>query len=220
MNERVHQALDGELERAALTPAEAAELAAVERAMAHAIGSIPAAPIPDEFALQTLDRIEAIAAAAAPDQASRPNRVSRGVLGWLWAPRPISWRFRPAYALAAVVLLAVALVPQWRATGGSAGMAQPPSQVLVLVQFRLDAPTAGEVRLAGDFSDWQPVHLMSRTEAGVWQVFVPLTPGVHEYAYVIDGDSWQTDPLAPAVDDGFGGVNSRVAVLTAGERKL
>jgi 1,4-alpha-glucan branching enzyme len=85
---------------------------------------------------------------------------------------------------------------------------------LVLVHFQFEAPAATEVRLAGDFSSWQPTHTMSRSEAGVWSVVVPLSPGIHEYAFVVDGTRWQVDPGAPAVADGFGGHNSRVAVLT------
>ena len=84
----------------------------------------------------------------------------------------------------------------------------------VFTQFVLDAPNASRVAVAGDFSGWKPVHVMTRSEAGVWTVVVPLDPGVHDYAFVVDGERWVRDPAAPAVKDGFGGVNSRVAVLS------
>ncbi len=47
----------------------------------------------------------------------------------------------------------------------------------------------------------------------MWSVTVPLEPGVHDYAFVVDGEQWRPDPLAPSVDDGFGGTNSRLALL-------
>jgi hypothetical protein len=36
---------------------------------------------------------------------------------------------------------------------------------------------------------------------------------VHDYAFIVDGERWIADPMAPAVADGFGGLNSRIAVL-------
>ena len=82
------------------------------------------------------------------------------------------------------------------------------------MQFVLKAPDAKNVSVAGDFSGWKPVHVMTKSGAGVWTVFVPLDPGIHDYAFVVDGERWVPDPAAPPVNDGFGGVNSRVAVLS------
>jgi len=42
---------------------------------------------------------------------------------------------------------------------------------------------------------------------------VPLEAGVHDYAFVVDGEVWTPDPLATSVDDGFGGENSRLSLL-------
>jgi hypothetical protein len=41
---------------------------------------------------------------------------------------------------------------------------------------------------------------------------VPLRPGVHDYAFVVDGERWVADPNAPQVDDSFGGTNSRISL--------
>ena len=81
----------------------------------------------------------------------------------------------------------------------------------VYVRFELTAPRAARVRLAGDFSGWQPqVHLVKST-GGVWVATVPVAVGVHRYQFVVD-DAWIPDPAAGAVDDGFGGRNSVVVV--------
>jgi len=46
-------------------------------------------------------------------------------------------------------------------------------------------------------------------------VVVPLSPGVHDYSFIVDGNRWTPDPTAPARADGFGGMNSRIAVLAS-----
>jgi hypothetical protein len=50
----------------------------------------------------------------------------------------------------------------------------------------------------------------------VWSILVPLSPGVHQYGFVIDGERWVADPLSAQIDDGFGGVNSQLSILAPG----
>ena len=83
----------------------------------------------------------------------------------------------------------------------------------VLVQFRLQAADASTVRLAGSFSNWQPQYDLHQTSPGIWTITLPLPRGVYDYAFVIDGQRWVPDPYAQTVDDGFGGTNSRIAIL-------
>ena len=207
MNNRIQKALDGELPRSALTPAETAGLAAAEAEIGAVLRAVPMEPLPD-LAPAVMQRIAAAEAArtGVPAAADRMARL-RTTLGWIWQPRQISFGWRPAYAVAAAAMLVVMLVIG-RETAPGADGTQP-----VLTQFLLNAPDAQQVMLAGDFTGWQPAHSMTRTAPGVWTVVVPLQPGVHSYAFVIDGDHWVPDPNAPAVDDGFGGLNSRLAVL-------
>jgi len=54
----------------------------------------------------------------------------------------------------------------------------------------------------------------------VWTVVVPLEPGIHDYAFVVNGGQWVPDPNAPAFEDGFGGLNSRIAVITPDRAEL
>jgi 1,4-alpha-glucan branching enzyme len=51
---------------------------------------------------------------------------------------------------------------------------------------------AHDVCLAADFNEWQPVP-MRRQKDGRFIVEVPLSPGPHEYKFLVDG-TWQTDP--------------------------
>jgi hypothetical protein len=134
----------------------------------------------------------------------------------LWAPRLMTFAFRPAYTLfaaAAVLLFTVVLSNQW------ADRPQDGSEK-VYVQFRLQSSDAREVRLAGSFTHWQPQYQLHETAPGLWTVTLPLAPGVHDYAFIIDGQRWVTDPFAAAVQDGFGGSNSRITLVTGGDRRL
>jgi 1,4-alpha-glucan branching enzyme len=84
----------------------------------------------------------------------------------------------------------------------------------VYVKFVLFAADARRVALAGTFNRWDPATTpLSRAGApGVWTVTVALPVGQHQYAFVVDGQYWISDPAAPSIDDGFGRKNSVVSV--------
>jgi hypothetical protein len=210
MDARIQQALDGELTADQLTREEAAAVATAESLIRGVVRAVPQEPMPD-LSQAVLSRLEEI------EPAPMRQRGARSAWTWLWQPRQVA--LRPAYALAAFALAAVLLMrapePQ---TIDRAPVAQATPQVLI--QFRLDAPGAQQVSLAGDFTGWQPQYAMTRSDNGAWTIVVPLSPGIHEYAFIIDGEEWVADPLAPAVEDGFGGQNSKLAVLAADSRSL
>jgi 1,4-alpha-glucan branching enzyme len=57
------------------------------------------------------------------------------------------------------------------------------------VAFRCDAPQAKEVRVVGDFNDWNPSATpMARQPDGYWMVSLELTHGFHEYLFLVDGN--------------------------------
>jgi len=80
--------------------------------------------------------------------------------------------------------------------------------------FRLEAPDADHVEVAGSFTDWRPtLELEDPDGDGVWTGSAPLEAGVHQYMFVVDGEQWVTDPNADRyVADGFGNKNAVVAV--------
>jgi hypothetical protein len=88
-----------------------------------------------------------------------------------------------------------------------------PADPQVFVQFRLDA-AASRVQLAGSFTNWEPRYDLRQSAPGIWTITVPLTQGVHDYAFVVDGQRWIPDPYAPQIGDGFGGTNSRLALMS------
>jgi hypothetical protein len=149
-----------------------------------------------------MQRVKHSASPGPPIRAGIFIRVAR----LLWMPRQIS--IRPAYAVAAAgVLLAmlVFIVPSilMRTT-------DPTSQLYV--QFRLQT-AAANVQLAGSFTNWEPTYQLHQVSPGVWTITVPLPQGVHDYAFVVNGQEWVADPYAPGIDDGFGGTNSRLTLL-------
>jgi 1,4-alpha-glucan branching enzyme len=62
------------------------------------------------------------------------------------------------------------------------------------VIFSFAAPDAKEVRLVGDFSNWEanPIAL-KKLKSGQWKATVALEAGRHEYRYLVDG-KWIDDP--------------------------
>lgn len=140
----------------------------------------------------------------------------------LWTPRPVTFEFRPAYTLfaaAAILLLTVLLSGPWSERPVITSATQEVSEK-VYVQFRLQISDASDVRLAGSFTQWEAQYQLHETAPGLWTVTLPLTPGVHDYAFIIDGQRWMTDPYAAAVQDGFGGVNSRLTLVAGSDRRL
>lgn len=217
MHPQVQRALDGDIGARALSTPERVELVEAESQIAAVLRAVPVEPLPD-LAPAVLERIRRQSSRARPD-ASRFTvgpTPRRSVADWLWRPRSVSVTWRPAYALAAAVTF-VAVFAADVVRRRPAGVAATSPQVFT--QFVFNAPNAKRVAVAGDFSGWQPVHVMARSEGGVWTVVVPLDPGVHDYAFVVDGERWVADPAAPAIHDGFGGVNSRVAVLSPDARR-
>ena len=80
------------------------------------------------------------------------------------------------------------------------------SDTIHMVRFVFVDSRASTVELVGDFNAWtKGVTRLERSAApGVWSASVALTPGRHEYAFIINGTRWIADPLAPTTSDDFG----------------
>jgi Glycogen recognition site of AMP-activated protein kinase len=76
---------------------------------------------------------------------------------------------------------------------------------------RLTARIGGveTVEIMGDFTDWAPIPLIRRGR-DLWELLVPLDPGVHQINLRIDGGQWIAPPGVPTLKDGF---NGEVGVL-------
>lgn len=75
--------------------------------------------------------------------------------------------------------------------------------------FRLYAPKASEVKVAGDFGE--PAAL-TKDDKGVWSATVgPLTPDLYSYTFLVDGVR-TVDPKNAAIKQGISSVDSMVFV--------
>lgn len=81
------------------------------------------------------------------------------------------------------------------------------------VRFCINAPGAGQVCVAATFNGWSPTATpLRKGQQGEWEVELKLTPGTHEYRFVVDGQ-WLDDPLAKgSVPNPYGSQNSVVSV--------
>jgi hypothetical protein len=120
---------------------------------------------------------------------------------------------RGAGVLALAALAVVITTLGLHFTNGPEKQNRVRSDEIVLHRFEFTAPEAREVCLVGDFNAWEVCRmpLQKNPETGQWVLEVPLSPGRHEYMFVVDKEAWVTDPTAPAqVDDGFGNQNAVV----------
>jgi hypothetical protein len=96
--------------------------------------------------------------------------------------------------------------------------ATPRPDTVQLVRFVFVDRSAATVELVGDFNAWArgSAHLRQSGVPGVWAISVPLSPGRHEYAFIINGTRWVADPLAVKASDDFGTESSVIRVGSAG----
>lgn len=80
-------------------------------------------------------------------------------------------------------------------------------------EFKLFAPQAKKVLLAGSFNNWDAKKLAARKDSkGTWTVKTSLKPGRHEYKFVVDGN-WANDPKCTnCVPNAFGSCNCIIEV--------
>ena len=206
MSDRIDDYLEGRIPRSALSRDEQAEADAAVRAITLSRGLLAERSAPDVTS-SVMSRIGDV---------EQPGRASGTTLGRLlmalWAPREV--RVRPVMAvLAAAAVLALL----WIQTPLAPMRPQesPSAAPQVFVQFRLQANDARRVQLAGSFTEWQPRYELHENASGYWTAMVPLSEGVHDYAFLIDGERWVADPYSAQVSDGFGATNSRVTLLVS-----
>ena len=194
---------------------------------------------PDRMIERVRETLRA-APGAVPDQRAVAHLLSK-----VWAaPRPSRWRrLLDAWRVPALsgvgalavtgVALAIGFVTRGtltsdvapEATVAAAGgtpvvLASNPASgaetAAVPTQFVLDDRTARSVSIVGEFNGWTPGKTpLTRLESGLWTVTVPLTPGRHVYAFVLDDTLVKADPRAPKVRDADYGRESSVVMVFA-----
>ena len=166
---------------------------------------------PDVLASDFESRLMAQARAEIAQRKAMTARRNWWVTGRIFVASPLT-----ALALAAGIALAAAastLVVARR----SAPSRVATRDTVEFVRFVLVDSTARSVSVVGDFNGWKrdetPLNVASKP--GVWSVSLPLSPGRHEYAFIVDGKRWVVDPASIAASDEFGTESSVVLVAPA-----
>ena len=85
----------------------------------------------------------------------------------------------------------------------------PPVQAPRPNRFVIYNSSARQVELAGSFTGWKRKPLKPIRNSGYWEIYLPVPPGEHRFAYILDGEHRIADPTLPATEnDDFGGRNS------------
>ncbi len=167
-------------------------------------------------------RVAALYAATPPAERSQADRCARHVRARAMHSRTRSVfgvpRTRWWLGAAAAAALIMASLKTWPGVQRIMGAGQSVVNGAVTaldsnaVRFDLRLPSAAKaVAVVGDFNGWdaRATPMARRKRDGTWSVNVPLTPGRHVYAFVVNGAQWVVDPMAPRVpDDGYGPANA------------
>ena len=151
--------------------------------------------------------------------------------GWRWLTEPRALPLSPilgAALAAGLVGIGAFLGHTQTVRGGQDSTGRPPAVAVrqppfashdTIIKFVLVAPHAATVSVVGDFNEWdaQATPMKRTPTGGTWSVAIPLRPGRHVYAFVVNGANgntqWVADPTAPlAPEDGLGAPNSVVLV--------
>jgi len=198
MKDDLHRHLDGEASVDGLDEETRDEAAAWERLLgAFREEMAPQSP-PPWLETSVMAQIEAL---------PEPG-LARKLAGWLTNPLPV--RVSPLYAgIVTAALVTILLIGRQPTPPSAQG-----EDVVVYVQFALEAPGAASVAVAGDFDGWTGSHTLEDLDGdGIWTARVPVQPGVHAYMFLVDESTWMTDPRAQRyTEDGFGNRNAILAV--------
>jgi hypothetical protein len=91
-------------------------------------------------------------------------------------------------------------------TGAPAPAALRPVVEKGRVRFRMRSPQAEAVTVVGSWDDWAaPGQTLAHTgEAGLWEGWVEVPPGVHRYRFLVDGRAVRPPDAHRYVKDDFG----------------
>ncbi|MEX2639682.1 MAG: hypothetical protein WD266_03270 [Balneolales bacterium] len=171
--------------------------------------------VPEGFADQVMSQITA----GQPAQ-SAYNLRDRITVAMNRLLTPLTVEFRPVFAMAAVLVIALTLsfLLVRDQSPAMTTMVQEPAVKMVAsqeqqvwIRFIYFDDQAESIAVAGDFSDWEPISLAEEVLDGkqVWTGLIPVTRDEHRYMFVKNGEQWVTDPLAEMhQDDGFGNKNA------------
>jgi hypothetical protein len=188
----------------------------------------------EHISRRTDDRLDAALAAMRQPPAVPQAHVERIAAAAVLASAPATgastWTLRAAAAIAVVAFGAAALSSARQAAGSdpaalaangigarverAAELTPVMASAARPIVFELDAPSARSVQVLGDFNQWaRETNVMRRGADGRWRTTTLLPPGRYVYAFLVDGERFQRDPMRDAIEDrDFGVTGSELVV--------
>jgi hypothetical protein len=124
--------------------------------------------------------------------------------------------YQPHYVTTATVAAAAPAASMLRPVADvvAPGVVKP-----LLHQFVFENKQAGRISVVGDFNQWNPVSApMTRSADGsLWSVLVPMLPGRHVYAFMVDDSLLVLDPAQATARDPDLGTNASVVMVGSHE---
>jgi len=82
-------------------------------------------------------------------------------------------------------------------------------------QFVFNSRSAHTISVVGDFNRWNPAKaVMVRSSDGeLWSVTIPIAPGRHTYAFMIDDSLFTLDPAAPQARNPDLGADGSIVIV-------
>lgn len=156
-------------------------------------------------------RLMAKARAEIARRQATPQRRSWWLTGRVYVASPLA-----TFAMAAGIALVAAVSTFAVARGGGPATIASRPDTVEFVRFVFVDSTARTVSIVGDFNEWRPDRTpLVAPKPGVWSVSLPLSPGRHEYAFIVDGKRWVVDPASIRSSDEFGTESSVLLVAPA-----
>jgi len=197
---------------ARLSETERSELRAT-RMVLEALEHLPRIPAPANLARNVM-------AAIKPNK--RQSAFAR-LRQWLERHPLLGWEISGAALAASVLFMALAPLSLAPSVGGPPPASSPPTLASHrpdpgsnALRFSLYSPQAHSVALIGDFNGWGSMAQVKLAPSGngVWSVTVSLPAGRYQYAFLVNGKRWVTDPRAEQhVNDDFGRQNAVVTII-------
>lgn len=120
------------------------------------------------------------------------------------------WKTSETAAVAAVAAIPAESSLELQAVSSSSADALP-----IMKQFVFSSRTARRVSVVGDFNRWNPSAspMVHAPDGDLWSVSVPVLPGRHMYAFMVDDSMFVLDPREPTARDADLGVEASVTIV-------
>jgi hypothetical protein len=82
-------------------------------------------------------------------------------------------------------------------------------------QFVFNSSRAHKISVVGDFNHWNPTStpMALASDGELWSVTIPIAPGRHTYAFMIDDSLFTLDPSAPKARDSDLGADGSIRIV-------